>query len=120
MIVELGHFALILALAVAVIQSIVPLIGAERRNAAWMAVAEPAAVTQFLLIAFSFAALRKYESMTLAFGIRGVLGGKTPKGQPSVLGCGAAVRCGSSRKKPSFSHGWPTEPLCMGKNFPCK
>ena len=57
MIVELGHFALILALAVAVIQSVVPLIGAERRNAAWMAVADPAAVVQFLLVAFSFAAL---------------------------------------------------------------
>lgn len=57
MIVELGHFALILALAVAVIQSTVPLIGAQRRNAAWMAVADPAAVVQFLLVGFSFAAL---------------------------------------------------------------
>ncbi|WGV17145.1 heme lyase CcmF/NrfE family subunit [Fuscovulum ytuae] len=57
MIVELGHFALILALAVAIIQSTVPLIGAERRNAAWMAVGDPAAVVQFLLVGFSFAAL---------------------------------------------------------------
>jgi cytochrome c-type biogenesis protein CcmF len=57
MIVELGHFALVLALGVAIVQSVVPLIGAERRNAAWMAVADPAAVTQFLLVAFAFAAL---------------------------------------------------------------
>jgi cytochrome c-type biogenesis protein CcmF len=57
MIVELGHFAVILALAVAVIQSTVPLIGAQRRNAAWMAVGDPAAVVQFLLVGFSFAAL---------------------------------------------------------------
>jgi len=68
MIVELGHFALILALAVAVIQSIVPLVGAERRNAAWMAVADPAAVAQFLLVGFSFAALT-YAFVTSDFSL---------------------------------------------------
>ncbi|NKX46073.1 heme lyase CcmF/NrfE family subunit [Roseicyclus persicicus] len=57
MITELGHFALILAFMVAIFQMIVPLVGAHRGNAAWMAVAEPAATTQFLLTAFSFAAL---------------------------------------------------------------
>ncbi len=57
MIVELGHFALILALAVALIQATVPLIGADRRWSSWMAVAEPAALIQLLLIGFSFAAL---------------------------------------------------------------
>ena len=40
MIVELGHFALVLALAVALIQATVPLIGAHRRQTAWMAVAD--------------------------------------------------------------------------------
>ena len=57
MIVELGHFALILALAVAVVQTLVPLIGAQRGNAAWMAVAQPAAMVQLLLVGFAFAAL---------------------------------------------------------------
>ena len=57
MLTELGHFALILAFAVAILQATLPLIGAWRRDAGWMAVAEPAAITQFLLIAFSFAAL---------------------------------------------------------------
>ena len=38
MIIELGHFALILALFVALVQSIVPLIGAARGNVGWMAV----------------------------------------------------------------------------------
>lgn len=57
MITELGHFALILAFMVAIFQMIVPLVGAQRGNAAWMAVADPAATTQFLLTAFSFAAL---------------------------------------------------------------
>ena len=57
MIVELGHFALILALAVALIQMIVPMVGAHRGNAVWMGVAEPAAMVQLLLVGFAFAAL---------------------------------------------------------------
>lgn len=57
MIVELGHFALILAALTAVVQAVVPLIGAHKRWPAWMAVAEPAAGIQFLLTAFSFCAL---------------------------------------------------------------
>ncbi|MBM3611854.1 MAG: heme lyase CcmF/NrfE family subunit [Alphaproteobacteria bacterium] len=57
MIVELGHFALILALVVALLQTAVPLIGAAQRRGAWMAAAEPLAVTQLLLLGFAFAAL---------------------------------------------------------------
>ncbi len=57
MIVELGHFALILALAVAVIQTTVPLVGAWRGNASMMAVAVPAATLQVILLAISFAVL---------------------------------------------------------------
>ncbi|WP_322889244.1 MULTISPECIES: heme lyase CcmF/NrfE family subunit [unclassified Yoonia] len=54
---ELAHFALILAFGVAIVQMIVPLIGAQRGNVGWMSLAEPAATIQFLLLAFSFAAL---------------------------------------------------------------
>jgi len=57
MITELGHFALILAFAVAILQSTVPLAGAQKGWGGWMAVAAPAATAQFFLIAFSFAAL---------------------------------------------------------------
>ncbi|MEL6884784.1 MAG: heme lyase CcmF/NrfE family subunit [Pseudomonadota bacterium] len=57
MITELGHFALILAFVVALVQATIPLIGAWRRDSGWMAVAEPAATTQFLLVGFAFAAL---------------------------------------------------------------
>ncbi|WP_136682701.1 heme lyase CcmF/NrfE family subunit [Falsirhodobacter xinxiangensis] len=57
MIVELGHFALILALCVAVVQSVIPLIGAQRGWSGWMAVGDLAANIQFLLVAASFAAL---------------------------------------------------------------
>ena len=47
MIVELGHFSLILAFFVALVQATVPMIGAARGDTAWMAVARPAAVAQF-------------------------------------------------------------------------
>ncbi len=57
MIVEFGHFALVLALAVALVQSTLPMWGAYRRNTALMALAEPAAIIQFLLVAASFGAL---------------------------------------------------------------
>jgi cytochrome c-type biogenesis protein CcmF len=57
MIAETGHYALILALGVAIIQTVLPLWGARRRDAQLMAIAVPAAQMQFLLIAISFAAL---------------------------------------------------------------
>ncbi|MDF1728014.1 MAG: heme lyase CcmF/NrfE family subunit [Sulfitobacter sp.] len=57
MINELGHFALILAFLVAIVQATVPLIGAYKRWPSWMAVAEPAAGAQFALTALSFGAL---------------------------------------------------------------
>jgi len=57
MIAELGNYALVLALAVALVQSVVPLYGARRRDAVLMGVAEPTALAQFGFVAFSFAAL---------------------------------------------------------------
>ena len=57
MIIELGHFALALALVVALIQGFMPLAGAARGNTAWMAMAGPAAMAQFLLCALAFGAL---------------------------------------------------------------
>ncbi|PKR88948.1 heme lyase NrfEFG subunit NrfE [Pleomorphomonas diazotrophica] len=57
MIVEFGHFALILALAVAVGQSILPIAGFFRRDPALMAVAPRASMMQLLLVALAFAAL---------------------------------------------------------------
>jgi cytochrome c-type biogenesis protein CcmF len=57
MIAEFGHFALILALCVAVAQAILPLAGAARRDAGWMAAGSAAAVVQLALIVAAFAAL---------------------------------------------------------------
>ncbi|MFC3616335.1 heme lyase CcmF/NrfE family subunit [Lutimaribacter marinistellae] len=69
MVTELGHFALILAFMVAIVQVVVPLVGAHKRWPGWMAVAEPAANAQFLLTAFSFAAL-VWAFVTSDFSLR--------------------------------------------------
>ena len=55
--IETGHFALVLAFAVALVQSTVPMFGARTRDERLMAVGGPAAITSFVLIALSFAAL---------------------------------------------------------------
>ncbi|HEY5635873.1 MAG TPA: heme lyase CcmF/NrfE family subunit [Burkholderiales bacterium] len=57
MIPELGHFALILAMTLAIAQGTLPIIGAARGNTAWMALARPAAQGQFVFVAIAFAAL---------------------------------------------------------------
>ncbi|RUS60576.1 heme lyase CcmF/NrfE family subunit [Pseudorhodobacter sp. E13] len=68
MIVEFGHFALILAFFVALIQTVMPLIGAQKRWSGWMAVGESAAVVQVLLVTASFAALT-YAFVTSDFSV---------------------------------------------------
>ena len=57
MIPELGHYALVLALALGLIQSVVPIIGAKTRDTALMRLATSTALMQFVLVALSFAAL---------------------------------------------------------------
>jgi len=57
MIPELGHFALILALCIALVQGTLPLIGAARGNGALMALARPAAQGQFVFVLLAFTAL---------------------------------------------------------------
>jgi len=56
-IAEAGHYALVLALVLALIQSVVPVIGARLRDPALMNVARSTALTQFAFTAASFAAL---------------------------------------------------------------
>ncbi|MFZ6778602.1 heme lyase CcmF/NrfE family subunit [Undibacterium sp. Ji83W] len=57
MIIELGHFALILALVFSVLQAVVPSLGIVKKQAAWIALARPLAASQFLLILLSFVIL---------------------------------------------------------------
>ncbi|MCY4228876.1 MAG: heme lyase CcmF/NrfE family subunit [Gammaproteobacteria bacterium] len=54
MIPELGHFSLILALSLGILMATLPLLGAYRGVATWIAFAQPAALAQFALISFAY------------------------------------------------------------------
>ncbi len=57
MIAETGHYALILALGVAIVQMVLPVIGTRFRDPQLTAVAVPAAQAEFILIGIAFIAL---------------------------------------------------------------
>ena len=54
---ELGQFALLLVLGVALVQGTLPIVGAARGRADWMSLARPAAQAQCLLVVFAFGCL---------------------------------------------------------------
>ncbi|MBI3560929.1 MAG: heme lyase CcmF/NrfE family subunit [Gammaproteobacteria bacterium] len=68
MITDIGHFALVLTLGVALLQASLPMAGSFTGNRAWMALARPAGQTQFVLVAIAFAALA-YAFLTDNFGL---------------------------------------------------
>jgi len=57
MIPEFGHYALILALCISIIQGILPLVGAHQSRREWIMLARPAAQTVFLLLGIAFVIL---------------------------------------------------------------
>jgi len=57
MIAELGHFSLVMALMMAMVQAFFPLWGAHRGHTVWMAAAKPAARSQFLFLLTAFVCL---------------------------------------------------------------
>ncbi|GKW50589.1 heme lyase CcmF/NrfE family subunit [Halomonas sp. NCCP-2165] len=57
MIPEIGHFALILALLMALVQALMPLAGAATRRPLWMAYARPMAAGQFGFVLLAFLCL---------------------------------------------------------------
>jgi cytochrome c-type biogenesis protein CcmF len=72
MIVEIGHYALVLAFAMALMQSVLPFWGARAREARLMALARPVALTQFALVALSYAALT-YAHVVSDFSLANVV-----------------------------------------------
>jgi cytochrome c-type biogenesis protein CcmF len=66
---EIGQIALILALLIATLQSLLPMIGAHRGIAPWMALARPSAYAQLLLVGFSYAVLT-YGFVTQDFSLQ--------------------------------------------------
>ncbi|PKA40354.1 heme lyase NrfEFG subunit NrfE [Rhizobium sullae] len=71
MIIEIGHYALVLALATAIVLSIVPVIGARRLDQAMMDVAPLGSVVLFALVAFSFGILT-YAHVVSDFTVKNV------------------------------------------------
>jgi cytochrome c-type biogenesis protein CcmF len=71
MIIEIGHFAVLLALAVALVQAVLPLWGAHTGDARLMQVADPAAIAQLGLLAVAFAALT-HAYVTSDFSVENV------------------------------------------------
>ena len=71
MIPELGHFALVVALALALAQAIFSFAGASSGRARLLAAARPIAVGQFLFVAAAFAALA-YSFVTSDFSVLNV------------------------------------------------
>jgi len=88
---EIGHFLLWLALGVALVQGVVPLVGAARGRTDWMQVARPAALWLFAFVALSYLCLtaafvgndfsvlyvasHSNSALPLPFRIAGVWGG---------------------------------------------
>ncbi|HVY67259.1 MAG TPA: heme lyase NrfEFG subunit NrfE, partial [Gammaproteobacteria bacterium] len=68
MIPEIGQFALVLALCLALVQATLPLVGAARGRADWMALARPAAAGQFVFVAIAFGIL-EYAFLTDDFSV---------------------------------------------------
>ena len=68
MIPEIGTLALILALLLAVVQGLLPLVGAQRGNLTWMSVARPAAFGQFTFILIAYLCL-VYSFLTNDFTV---------------------------------------------------
>ena len=66
MLPELGQILLLCALLASLLQAGLPLVGAQRNNTAWMAVARPAAFAQLLLVAGAFAVLTSLSMPALA------------------------------------------------------
>ena len=71
MIIEIGHYALVLALATAIVVSVVPAIGARRLDHQMMEVAPLGSVIFFLLVAFSFGVLT-YAHVVSDFSVENV------------------------------------------------
>jgi len=71
MIPELGQFAIALALALALVQGSVPLVGAHRGDSRLMALAKPLAQAQFVLLVLAFAALA-WSFLSHDFSVRNV------------------------------------------------
>ena len=76
MIPELGQYALMLALGLALIQGIMPIVGTRTNDPVLMSIAAPAALAQFVFVAINFyinIRITGFETEHLYQGLRGCL-----------------------------------------------
>jgi len=120
MIGEVGHFALIIALMIALVQGVLPLVGAQRNITTWMNLAQPAAQGQALFVVIAYVCLtvafvqndfsllvvaqQSNTSLPLAYRIAGVWGGH----EGSML-LWMLMLCGWSVAVSAFSRRLPQE-----------
>jgi cytochrome c-type biogenesis protein CcmF len=71
MIPEIGQFALVIALLLALTQATLPIIGASRGNRTWIALAVPTGQAQFIFVAIAFSCLG-YSFITNDFSVLNV------------------------------------------------
>ncbi len=96
MIPEIGHFALVIALLMAVVQAFVPLAGAATRRPLWMAYARPMATGQFAFLIVAYACLTAsyllddFSVATVANNSNSMLPGTTSS---ALSGATTRVRC---------------------------
>ena len=69
MLPELGQFSLILALCMALVLGVLPIIGAYRGYSGWVAIAKPAAFAQLLFMFISYGCLT-YSCLTHDFSVK--------------------------------------------------
>ena len=69
---EIGHFALALALAMAIVQSVLPIWGASRGNVLWMQSARWSSLGQVIFVAIGFGALMQ-AFVTSDFTVKNVV-----------------------------------------------
>jgi cytochrome c-type biogenesis protein CcmF len=84
---------MILALCLALVQAVVPLLGAWRGDRLWMSLAQPAAWGQFAFLLFAFGCLT-YAFMTDDFSVAYVA--RTPTAP--CPGTTSSARCGAPTK----------------------
>jgi len=109
MIPELGQYALILALAVALVQGSLPLVGAARGDVRLMQLGRTAALTQALLVILAFGALTQAYVTSdfsgancrgqLALGQAAALQNKRRVGQPRGLDAAVGADPGAVRRR---------------------
>ena len=128
-IAELGHFALVLALGLALVQASVPIYGARKNDPVLMGVAGPTAVAQFCFVAIAFAALiacyvrsdfsvvnvfeNSHSAKPLIYKITGVWGNHEGSMLLWVLILSAVRRAGRGvRRQPAGAAARPTCSAC--------